>query len=145
MTNPQCAGDPIFEETLRHLLPHLHPEWGDRKPMDVFNRLLAKNVRAAGYTKHSHMDIAPSRICSRREQWGLIEFARLARGHLRAAGPFTRLDGPIVVVEYQGAMRLLDGNHRINTWLAKGDAEFHPVHIHTIQGAGRVIELPSAI
>jgi hypothetical protein len=47
-----------------------------------------------------------------------------------------------VIVEYQGAMRLLDGNHRINTWVAKGDADLRPVHIHTVEGAGQLVELP---
>lgn len=136
------SGDPILEMTLQCLLPHLHPEWGDRAPIDVLNRLLAKNERPAGWTKNSHMDITPNRIHSRRERWGLTDFARLTRGHPGVAHALTRLDGPIVIVEYHGAMRLLDGNHRINTWVANGDAELHTVHIHTVEGTGRLVELP---
>lgn len=138
------ASDPILEETLQCLVAHLHPEWGDCEPIDVFNRLLAKNVRPAAWTKNSHMDITFDQIHSRQERWSVAELAGLARGHAGVAGAYTRLDGPIVVVEYLGAMRLLDGNHRINTWLATGDAGLHPVHIHAVEGAGQLVERPPA-
>ena len=136
------SSDPILEQTLGYLRNHLHAKWGDREPIDVLNRLLAKNIRPAGWTMYTHMDITPDRIRSRLEQWSVAELGRLTRGHAAVAHPLARLDVPIVVVEYQGAMRLLDGNHRINTWIARCDAELHAVHIHVIEGVGRPVELP---
>ncbi len=49
---------------------------------------------------------------------------------------------PIILAEYEG-MRVLDGNHRINRWVALSDARDHEVHIHTVAGPIRFIELPS--
>jgi hypothetical protein len=109
--------------------------------MDVFNRLLAKHIRPDGWTPNTHMDIRPEQIRSRREQWGIDRLGLLPRGHHGMAGPGTRLDGPIVIVQYQGAMRLLDGSHRVNTWIAMRDPAQHSVHIHTIEGAGEFVEL----
>ncbi len=111
--------------------------------MDVFNRLIAKQVRPAGWTPNTHMNIYPHQVRSRREQWGMDRLGQLRRGHQGVAGPGTRLDGPIVIVEYEGATRLLDGNHRINTWAAMGDAALHAVHIHAIDGTGQFVELPA--
>jgi hypothetical protein len=144
-TAADTTGDPVFDETLGFLRPHFHPECGDRNVLDVFNRLLAKNIKPAGWTKYTHMNITPEQIRSRREQWPMSELSRLPRGHAGVAGPWTRLDGPIVVVEYLGSKRLLDGSHRINTWVAAGDADLHPVHIHTIEGAGQDLELPPLV
>ena len=133
--------DPVLEHTLEALRPHLHREWGDRDAMDVFNRLLAKHVRPDGWTNNTHLDIRPEQIRSRRELWGIDRLRQLTRGHRGVAGRDTRLDGPVVVVEYQGTMRLLDGNHRINTWVGRRDPDQHPVHIHTIDGTAQFVEL----
>jgi hypothetical protein len=135
--------DPLFDQTLTYLRSHLHPEWGDREPMDVFNRLMAKHIRPGGWTANTHMNIFPHQVRSRREQWGIDRLGQLRRGHPGVANPRTRLDGPIVIVEYEGAARLLDGNHRINTWVAMGDSALHDVHIHTIDETGQFVELPA--
>ena len=140
----QRLSDLILEQTLEALRPHVHPEWGDRNSMDVFNRLLAKHIRPDGWTANTHADIRPEQIRSRREQWGIDRLAQLPRGHPGVAGRDTRLDGPIVVFEYQGAMRLLDGSHRINTWVAIRDPAQHPVHIHTIEGDAQFVQLAPA-
>lgn len=108
--------------TLAHLRPHLHRKWGDREPIDVFNRLLAKHVRPAGWTPNTHMNIGPARIRSRKERWLIDRLGQLTRGHRGVAGPYTRLGGPIIVVEFEGTVRLLDGSHRINTWVAMNDS-----------------------
>lgn len=42
-------------------------------------------------------------------------------------------------------MRVLDGNHRINRWVATSDTRTHDVHIHTVVGLVRFIELPSVV
>jgi hypothetical protein len=68
---------------------------------------------------------------------------RQRESHRGTAGPDTRLDGPVVIIEYQRSMRLLDGSHRINTWVARQDSAEHPVHIHTLKGTAKFVELPA--
>lgn len=53
--------DALLDQTLRWLQPHIHSEWDDREPMDVFNRLLAKNIRPDGWTPNTHLNIEPRR------------------------------------------------------------------------------------
>ena len=137
------TSDPILDHTLACLQAHFHPEWGDRNPFDVFSRLIAKNVKPSGWTSNTHMNLLPDQIRSRQEEWGIAKLQQLKRGHSGVASAFTKLDGPIIVVEYGGVSRLLDGNHRINTWVANRDCELHSVHIHTIDGTSDFIELPT--
>jgi hypothetical protein len=133
--------DVILEQTLQCLLPHCHPKWGDRTPLDVFNRLLAKNIRPAGWTCNTHLDNQEHQITSRQEQWSTEALGRLSRAHREADRDS---DSPVVLVEYAGALRLLDGNHRINHWVATADGRTHPINIHRVAGTGRFIELPAA-
>lgn len=134
--------DELLGQTLRCLQAHKHAEWGDREPLDVLNRLLAKNLRPEGWTSNTHLNISPSQIRSRRERWTIEQLGRLKRGHSDKAG--TDFDCPIIVVEYQATQCLLDGNHRINRWLAAGDTRLHDVNIHTIDGVGQFVELPAS-
>ena len=134
--------DLILDHTLACLRPHMHVEWGDREPLDVLGRLMAKHFRPAGWTQNTHLIIRRDQVRSRREQWGIARLGQLKRGHAAVAGPRTSLDGPIVVVEHEGVVRLLDGNHRINTWLGIRDSALHDVHIHTIEGTGGFVEVP---
>jgi hypothetical protein len=122
----------------------LHREWGDREPMDVFNRLMAKQVGLVGRTANTHTNFSPLEIRSRKEQWGTEALGQLTRGHGGIAGPRTRLDGPIVLVEYEGRVLVLDGNHRINTWVQKNDPGLHSVNIHTIGGPAYFVELAAS-
>ena len=131
----------VFERSLSCLRAHCHPEWGDRTPLDVFNRLLAKNVRPNTWTPNTHLDIQPSQVRSRSEQWTTDALAKLARGHTSVAG--RDFDCPIVIAEYAGKQRVLDGNHRINRWVLAKDAGRHDVHIHNIAVIGQFVELPS--
>jgi hypothetical protein len=131
--------DSLLDQSL-NCLRHLHPEWGDRTLLDVFNRLLAKNVTPPGWTKNTHFTFQPSQIRSRRETWTTDQLGKLDRGHSDASGD--DFDCPIVIVEYQGKQRVLDGNHRINRWVASGDARLHNVNIHTIDAIGQVVNLP---
>jgi len=132
--------DTIFEQTLQCLWPHCHPEWGDRTPLDVFNRLIAKNVRPAGWTPHTHLDIQEHRVSSRQEHWTIAELGRLLRAHVGIADRDSA--SPIVLVEYEGMLRLIDGNHRINRWVAEADVRQHQVNIHSVAGVGQFVELP---
>jgi hypothetical protein len=133
--------DALFDESLRCLLAHLHPEWGDRHPLDVFNRLLAKNIRPGAGTRNTHLSIERDQVSSRREQWTTEELGKVARGHKSTAGQ--DFGCPIIIAEYEGVQRVLDGNHRINRWVAAGDTRVHNVNIHTIAGVGEFIEFPA--
>lgn len=130
----------IFEQSLKCLLAHCHPEWGDRTPLDVFSRLLAKNVRPSSWTPNTHLELEPGQVTSRKEQWSTDTLAKLTRGHSSAAG--NDFDCPIVIAEYEGKQWVLDGNHRINRWVLTKDTRLHDVHIHTIAIVGQFVELP---
>lgn len=131
----------IFKRSLCCLTTHLHPEWGDRTALDVFNRLLAKNVRPDNWTANTHLDIQLSQVSSRLEQWTTGALAKLTRAHPSQVGK--DCDCPIVIVEYAGKQRLLDGNHRINRWVFTNDTRLHDVHIHNIAVIGQFVELPA--
>ena len=113
----------ILIQTLQCLSPHRKPHWGDHTPLDVFNRLLAKNVRAAGWTDQTHCDIREEEITSRQEAWTTDALGRLPRAHTEVAPQDWQ--GPIVLVEFEGMLRLIDGNHRINRWVAFNDDRTH--------------------
>ncbi len=134
--------DPILGQSLRCLRDHCHPEWGDRSPLDVFNRLLAKHIRPAGWTKNTHLNIRQEQIAARQELWSTEALAKLPRGHASSVG--VDVPCPIVIAEYQGVLRLLDGNHRVNRWVEKGVARSHEVNILTIAGDGEFVTLPPA-
>jgi len=130
----------VLDETLECLKSHLHGKWGDRSPLDVFNRLLAKNIRPPGWTPNTHANITRAQIISRKEQWTTDALGKLTRGHNNSTG--VDVPWPIVLAEYDG-LRVLDGNHRINRWVASNDAKSHSVHIHVVLGPIHFVELPS--
>ena len=130
-------------QTLRCLAPHTHPEWGDRDPWDVFNRLLAKMLTRKQCPPNTHMNIALRQIRSRREKWTTDQLGALPRLHSEAGG--VDVDCPIIVVEFQATPVLLDGAHRINRWVAAGDGRLHEVNIHTVTGVGQFLELPPVV
>jgi len=137
----QVTNDALLDESLGCLRAHLHPKWGDRHPLDVFNRLLAKNIRPSGWTRNTHLDIQRGQVGSRREQWTTEALGKLARGHNSTEGQ--DFGCPIIIAEYEGVQRVLDGNHRINRWVTAGDTRAHDVNIHTISGVGKFTELPT--
>jgi hypothetical protein len=120
-------------------MDHFHPEWGDREPMDVFNRLLAKNLKPAGANKTTHANIRVEQISSRRERWSTAQLGMLHRGHSDPTG--VDISCPIVLAEYCGEQRVLDGNHRINRWLRARDERLHDVNIHAINGSAQFVDL----
>ena len=137
-----AVNDEILDQSLQCLRFHFHPEWGDQDLLDVFNRLLAKNIRPNRWTPHTHLDIQRHHVTSRRERWTTDALWKLLRGHDSTAG--RDFDCPIIVAEYEGKLRVLDGNHRINRWVADGDTRSHDVNIHTVTAIGQFIERPAA-
>jgi len=138
----ESIADPLLLQSLNCLKPHLHKKWGDRAPMDVFNRLLAKHVRPPGWTTNTHFTLTPDRITSRQEQWPIERLTTLRLAHSDPSG--ADFGCPIIVAEYAGEQHLLDGNHRVNRWKQAGDTGLHAVNIHTVTGEARHVELPSA-
>ena len=67
---------------------------------------------------------------SRREYRTTEQLSQLAVGHDRDKPQ--HLGGPILVFDYEGEERVLDGNTRINYWNGSGNTEQHLVHIHWI-------------
>ena len=60
--------------------------------------------------------------------------SQLRRGHARAAP--RRVNGiPLLAVQYEGGIYMLDGTNRINGWLQSGDTELHEVII-IVRSAG---------
>ena len=137
------VADPLLRESLCCLLMHFHPEWGDCTPLDVFNRLVAKNLGHAGPRKTGHATVHEEQIATRREQWATDKLGTLARGHSHRGG--VEIACPIVLVEHAGRTMVLDGNHRINCWVGSNDTRVHDVIIHTIPESLSFVELaPSA-
>ena len=132
--------DPVLHQSLYCLLDHFHPEWGDREPLDVFNRLLAKNLGPTGAKKTTHTTFRVEQIASRREQWTTAALGALRCGHSDPRG--VDIACPIVLAEYEGERRVLDGNHRINRWKITSDARIHDVNIHTVTGVASFVDLP---
>ena len=132
-----ASTDAILDQSLECLSWHFHPEWGDRSWLDVFNRLLAKNIKSAGWTHNTHLDIQRQQITSRREQWTTETLGRLPLGHGFSYGE--DFVCPIIIAEYEGQQLLLDGNHRINRWSAANDMRVHDVNIHTVVGTASFI------
>ncbi len=99
--------------------------------MDVFNRLLAKNIRADGWKEADHMDIEPHQIRSHRETRSTGELALLPRSHT-GCEPLLK-DVPIIIAVYEGKERLLDGTARINLWVREKNTEPHDVYVHVIE------------
>ena len=138
-----AVNDLIICQSLVCLRLHFHPEWGDRHLLDVLNRLLAKHINPVGWTANTHLNIRLDQVTSRQEKWTVAQLAELKRGHGGTTGQ--DVNCPIIIIDYQGERRLLDGNHRINRWIKEGDAQLHTVNIHTIDVIGEFVELlPSA-
>jgi hypothetical protein len=133
--------DAILNESLTCLRKHFYPKWGDRNLLDVFTRLLAKSIRPSGWTANTHLDLEQHQINSRREHWTTDRLGKLPLGHASSEGE--DFDCSIIVAEYEGTVRLLDGNHRVNRWIAAGDTKNHLVNVHTVTGKGQFIDLPA--
>jgi hypothetical protein len=123
--------DAILDETLMWLRAHCHQEWGDHAPIDVFNRLLAKSIRAEDWKEGDHLEINESQIQSLREERSTQELALLRRSHDRFQP--AREDCPIIIAVYEGKEWLLDGTTRINLWLRQRSTQAHPVNVHILE------------
>lgn len=123
--------DDVLEQSLQMLRHHYHPEWGDRSLMDVFNRLLSKNIRQPGWKRTDHMDVRIGQIRSFRDQRSTAELTQFPRTHDRDKP--IKEDCPIIVVVYAGQDRLLDGTTRINYWVNTGNSDLHDLNVHVIE------------
>ena len=122
--------DEILEQSLDLLRYHFWPQHGDRSVMDVFNRLLAKNIKAPGWRPSDHTPFTMLQIRSRRERRTTEELAKFPKAHNRD-DPINK-ECPIIVAVLDGVERLLDGHNRINYWQKVGDDGPHDVNVHII-------------
>ena len=60
------------------------------------------------------------------------QLARLKRGH--NVPRIGQIVPPVIIVVYEGEERLIDGNHRVNHWVAQKSPGTHAVHVHEIVG-----------
>ena len=88
-------------------------------PQACLNRLVRERIS----NKKLVVDSSTSDI--RRELLPTAELKRLVRKHDRTNDIDDRR--PIVVVEYEGQPLLIDGNHRVNCWLASSPIPEHDV------------------
>ena len=86
------------------------------------------------------MDIQEHQVSSSQQYWTTAALGRLPRAHAGVADRDSA--SPIVLVEYEGTLRLIDGNHRINRWVADTDVQKHQVNMHSVAGVGQFVELP---
>ncbi len=121
----------VLEDTLYWLKFHVWRELGDRTPLDVFKRLLAKKIKAPDWKDTDHYPVARHQIRSYREKRTTEEIARLSRGHDKLQ-PMTR-GGPIIIAVLDDQERLLDGNTRINLWISQGNTDQHDVNVHIVE------------
>ncbi len=121
----------VLEESLQWLKHHIWRKWGDQTSFDAFTRLLAKNIRAPGWTDFDHFPVERHQIRSYREKRTTEELARLPRGHDRNR-PVHR-GGPIIIAVHEGQERVLDGNTRINYWISQGNTDYHDINVHIVE------------
>ena len=126
----EIMDDKILKETLFALKHQVHPEWGDATLFDVFTRLIARSIGRPTWTEDEHEPINIRDIRSRQEYRTTDELAKLDRHHSRNE-PMS-VDGPIVVIDYAGQERLIDGTARINLWEEGKNTDRHLVHVHTL-------------
>ena len=139
----ESTGDKILDATLACFTPwHQHPKWGDRNALDVFCRLLAKNVVGRPWITNLHLTIQVSQVRSEIVRRDTLELATaFVPGHERANPG--NVDAPLIVAVYMGRERLLDGNTRINHWVSNGENGSYIVHVHHIEGRGELVLLPA--
>ena len=95
--------------------------------IDTLNRLWRKNVQARHAGGEALLDIPTVRddmLMVSAEQWSLQKLAAVPRGHARAAPQFF---GPVVILDWFERFFLLDGNTRVNFWLAHKNEGPHAV------------------
>ena len=101
----------------------------------TLNRLFSENLgkwRRELYSTRPYLQKGNLKV--REESWTVAELDKLERGHNRTVtkGPD---DLPIIVVDYRGERRLIDGTTRINKWAAEGNEDRHTVClIEVIEG-----------
>lgn len=88
----------------------LNPKRSDASPNVCLNRLA--NERLSG----AKIALNPDTAVVREERWLASDLTRLDRKHGRTHD--FEDDRPIVVLEHEGRLILVDGNHRVTRWLA---------------------------
>ena len=120
----------ILAETLEVLRYHVWRDRGDKTSLDVFNRLLAKQINGPDGDPLARMNFSPEQIRSSREQRTTSELAGFPKWHDHD-NP-NKTDCPIIVAVFNGTEYLLDGHTRINYWQKIRDEGPHDVNVHIV-------------
>ena len=125
MSATDTISDPTALDHARRLLLH-HSKRGHGF-IQTLNRLLGEQIeRKPG--------LVETDLVARYEWWTLDQLAVLWRKHGRQTP--RRNDEPVLVVHFDGAMRLVDGTNRINDWEAKGESGPHQVILLSVENSG---------
>ena len=113
----------VVDGALSH---HRKPHAGDRIGLDVLNRLFREHaMRAQLKNPPIH---GPGNCSIRRERWTTQELAaRVIPWHQRAKPQHK--GGPLITVEHEAKLYLIDGANRLHYWVCQGDDTEHEVII----------------
>ncbi len=138
---PKESEDLILEETLTLLFKchRVNPYNGEahNSGLEVFNRLLSKSILGRNPKPPEIFNIQKSQISSFKQQWSTDRLKELLEAQTeKHEWDIPRTDhglkSPVIVAEYEGINRLLDGRLHINMWFHIGNTELHEVHLHEV-------------
>ena len=101
----------LWDEALSLL--DFHRKASDATPVDVVNRLVCERIAGALAVR-----LGPNTCAIREDYWPIDRLASTERKH-QCDTPRHMIE-PVIVVEYEGHALLIDGNNRVNEWLARG-------------------------
>lgn len=102
----------LWDEALSLL--EFHRKAHDSTAIDVLNRLVSERVSGIRGVR-----LGPDSCTIREDRWPIERLASAERKHQRDAPRY--MIEPVIVVAYAGRTLLIDGNNRVNEWLARGE------------------------
>lgn len=110
--------DALWRQLEKALSHHRKVRLNERTGIDVFNRLFREHAKRDGLADIPVLN--PSTCSIRLESWTVKQIGASVRAKHTRAEPM-RLDGPLIMVERSEYRYLIDGNNRLNYWMASGD------------------------
>lgn len=128
--------DAILEQTL-YLLGRDHGNTGKKDGLFEFNRLLTKSILGRAPLLEELLNFSKDEIVSFQYQWPTARLAEIKSNQEMSHDRFVPrtecgINSPVIIAEYRGVLRLLDGSNRINMWVLHGDITLHDVNLHQI-------------
>lgn len=131
----------ILDETLDTLYrDHSESPTGKKHEngLAVFNWLVTKSFLRKNPDPSELFNIERSQIRSIRKEKSTAELKEIQKlggpPHDRAnpQPKYNGTDSPIIIVKYNGEIRLIDGSNRINMWSNNENTDLHRVNFHKI-------------